>query len=112
MPMICPVPHGRPAETTVGPYVRHTYTASPDASLIGNFDGIQHAAKDSLITTAPVEVRRLRERKSKEELEIMKCVNEVSPDDESDNQAFLTCSTPGNSVSYSSRPQRDVHRHA
>ncbi|KAF7793099.1 hypothetical protein EIP86_004206 [Pleurotus ostreatoroseus] len=39
-------------------------------------DGIQRAAKGSLVTTAPVEVRRLRERKSKAELEIMKCVNE------------------------------------
>lgn len=41
-------------------------------------DGVQQAAKDSLVTSAPVEVRRLRERKSEAELEILKCVNEVN----------------------------------
>lgn len=40
-------------------------------------DGLQHAAQGSSVISAPVEIRRLRERKSKEELEIMKCANEV-----------------------------------
>ncbi|KAL6305387.1 peptidase M24 [Sparassis latifolia] len=41
-------------------------------------DGLQKAAPQFRVSTAPVEVRHLRERKSKEELEIMKCVNEVT----------------------------------
>lgn len=41
-------------------------------------DGVQQAAKDGLVVSAPVEVRRLRERKSEAELEIMKCANEVN----------------------------------
>ncbi|KAH9934675.1 peptidase M24 [Fomitopsis serialis] len=41
-------------------------------------DGLQKAAAQSNVLTAPVEIRRLRERKSTEELEIMKCVNEVT----------------------------------
>jgi len=41
-------------------------------------DGLQKAASSSKVVPAPVEVRRLRERKSKEELEILKCVNEVT----------------------------------
>ena len=41
-------------------------------------DGLQQAASGSEVKSAPIEIRRLRERKSKEELAIMKCVNEVS----------------------------------
>lgn len=40
-------------------------------------DGLQKATTSARVLTAPVEVRRLRERKSAEELEIMKCANEV-----------------------------------
>lgn len=40
-------------------------------------DGLQKATPGSEVVVSPVEIRRLRERKSKEELEIMKCVNEV-----------------------------------
>ena len=40
-------------------------------------DGLQSAAPDARVMNAPVEIRRLRERKSTEELNIMKCVNEV-----------------------------------
>lgn len=40
-------------------------------------DGLQRAAAGSQVAIAPVEIRRLRERKSEEELAIMKCVNEV-----------------------------------
>ena len=41
-------------------------------------DGLQEAAGvRAQITSAPVEIRRLRERKTEEELEILKCVNEV-----------------------------------
>lgn len=40
-------------------------------------DGLQKAAQRARVTSAPVEVKRLRERKSSEELDIMKCVNEV-----------------------------------
>lgn len=43
-------------------------------------DGLQQAAPNARVINAPVEVRRLRERKSSEELDIMKCVNEVSWD--------------------------------
>ncbi|KZT01732.1 Creatinase/aminopeptidase, partial [Laetiporus sulphureus 93-53] len=41
-------------------------------------DGIQKASPESKVMLASVEIRRLRERKSEEELEIMKCVNEVT----------------------------------
>ena len=41
-------------------------------------DGLQKAAPSSKVLNAPVEVKRLRERKSSEELDILKCVNEVS----------------------------------
>ena len=42
-------------------------------------DGLQKAVGGGTkVVSAPVEVRRLRERKSGEEIEIMKCVNEVS----------------------------------
>ncbi|TFY65499.1 hypothetical protein EVG20_g5567 [Dentipellis fragilis] len=42
-------------------------------------DGLQHAApQGTQVQSAPVEVRRLRERKSAKELEIMKCANEVT----------------------------------
>jgi hypothetical protein len=41
-------------------------------------DGLQETAGESArISSAPVEIRRLRERKTEEELDIMKCVNEV-----------------------------------
>lgn len=41
-------------------------------------EGLQKAAgADVEVVSAPVEIRRLRERKSEQELEIMKCVNEV-----------------------------------
>lgn len=40
-------------------------------------DGLQEAAPHATVQSAPVEIRRLRERKSREELEILKCVNEV-----------------------------------
>ncbi|KAJ3558673.1 hypothetical protein NM688_g781 [Phlebia brevispora] len=40
-------------------------------------EGIQNAAPASAVVAAPVEVRELRERKSADELEIMKCVNEA-----------------------------------
>lgn len=41
-------------------------------------DGLQEAAPHATVQSAPVEIRRLRERKSQEELEILKCANEVS----------------------------------
>lgn len=40
-------------------------------------DGLQQVTR-AKVRVAPVEIRRLRERKSAEELEIMKCVNEVN----------------------------------
>ena len=40
-------------------------------------DGLQKAAPDARVLNAPVEIRRLRERKSSEEIDILKCVNEV-----------------------------------
>ena len=40
-------------------------------------DGLTHAAPGTRIVIAPVEIRRLRERKSMDELEVLKCVNEV-----------------------------------
>lgn len=42
-------------------------------------DGLQEAlGEDTRVVGAPVEVRRLRERKSCEEIEILKCVNEAT----------------------------------
>ncbi|KZT28494.1 peptidase M24 [Neolentinus lepideus HHB14362 ss-1] len=41
-------------------------------------DGLKAAAPQSTVLSAPVEVRQLRERKSKAELDILKCVNEVT----------------------------------
>ena len=41
-------------------------------------DGLQDAAPDSVVLSAPTEIRRLRERKTQEEIDILKCVNEVT----------------------------------
>ena len=41
-------------------------------------DGLQKAAPQACVSNAPAELKRLRERKSAEELGIMKCVNEVN----------------------------------
>ncbi|OJT14606.1 hypothetical protein TRAPUB_8852 [Trametes pubescens] len=41
-------------------------------------DGLQKAAPKALVSSAPVEVRRLRERKSTEEIDILKCANEAT----------------------------------
>ncbi|KAI0647213.1 peptidase M24 [Trametes meyenii] len=41
-------------------------------------DGLQKAAPQVAISAAPVQVRRLRERKSPEEIKILKCVNEAT----------------------------------
>ena len=40
-------------------------------------DGLSKAAPSAPVLPAPVEVQRLRQRKSVRELEIMKCANEV-----------------------------------
>jgi Xaa-Pro aminopeptidase len=40
-------------------------------------DGLSKAFPSSFVSTAPVEIQRLRQRKSAKELEIMKCANEV-----------------------------------
>lgn len=47
-------------------------------------DGLQKAAPQAHVVNAPTELRQLRERKSPEELNIMKCVNEV-------RRHFLSC---------------------
>jgi Xaa-Pro aminopeptidase len=41
-------------------------------------DGLDEAAPKANILSAPMEIRQLRERKSAAEIELMKCVNEVS----------------------------------
>ncbi|KAI0831476.1 peptidase M24 [Trametes gibbosa] len=41
-------------------------------------DGLQKAAPKALVLSAPVEVKRIRERKSTEEIDILKCVNEAT----------------------------------
>ncbi|TFK55181.1 Creatinase/aminopeptidase [Heliocybe sulcata] len=41
-------------------------------------DGLKAAAPQSAVLSAPEEVRQLRERKSKAELDILKCANEVT----------------------------------
>ncbi|KAI0063463.1 peptidase M24 [Artomyces pyxidatus] len=41
-------------------------------------DGLAAAAPSARVLSAPVEIRQLRERKSAEELEIMRCANEVT----------------------------------
>lgn len=40
-------------------------------------DGLQNAFPSAKVVVAPTEIRQLRERKSKAELELMKCANEV-----------------------------------
>lgn len=40
-------------------------------------DGLQQASPSTTVVSAPVQIRRLRERKSKQEIEILKCANEV-----------------------------------
>jgi len=41
-------------------------------------DGLRNAASHVKVASAPIEIRRLRERKSKEEIEILKCANEAT----------------------------------
>jgi Xaa-Pro aminopeptidase len=41
-------------------------------------DGLQAAHPQAAVSSAPYEIKRLRERKSPAEIELMKCVNEVS----------------------------------
>ncbi|KAI0797702.1 peptidase M24, structural domain-containing protein [Abortiporus biennis] len=41
-------------------------------------DGLRDAANGRKVLTAPIEVRRLRERKSPEEIDILKCANELT----------------------------------
>ena len=41
-------------------------------------DGLSKAAPSVPVLSAPVEIQRLRQRKSVRELEIMRCANEVS----------------------------------
>lgn len=41
-------------------------------------DGLRAAAPQTLVLPAPIEVQQLRERKSEAELDILKCVNEVT----------------------------------
>jgi hypothetical protein len=41
-------------------------------------DGLQKALPSTIITTAPRNVMLLRERKSKAELDLLKCANEVT----------------------------------
>lgn len=40
-------------------------------------DGLQRADPNANVCSAPIEVTQMRERKSKAELEILQCVNEV-----------------------------------
>lgn len=46
---------------------------------IRNFivDGLKDAHPQAIVSSAPYEIKRLRERKSPAELELLKCVNEV-----------------------------------
>lgn len=70
-----------PFDIAVGalPFLQDGAKVFVDGS-IRNFivDGMQKAAPQAKVLTAPVEIRRIRERKSSTELEIMKCANEVS----------------------------------
>ena len=75
-------------------------------------DGLQRAAGSGThVVGAPVEVRRLRERKSREEIEILKCVNEVRSL-RSLSPFTVTTRSPGDSARDTSRARRNVHRHA
>ena len=40
-------------------------------------DGLQHADPNANVCSAPLEITQMRERKSKAELEILRCVHEV-----------------------------------
>ncbi|CAL1704960.1 unnamed protein product [Somion occarium] len=41
-------------------------------------DGLQEASPSTQVISAPVEIRRLRERKNEDEIEILKCANEAT----------------------------------
>ncbi|KAH9901090.1 peptidase M24 [Cubamyces lactineus] len=41
-------------------------------------DGLQKAAPKAVVSNAPIGIKRLRERKSPEEIDILKCVNEAT----------------------------------
>ncbi|KAK7693663.1 hypothetical protein QCA50_003233 [Cerrena zonata] len=41
-------------------------------------DGLQQASPSTKVVSAPMQVRRLRERKTKEEIDILKCANEAT----------------------------------
>lgn len=74
-------------------------------------EGLQKAAgSGTRVVGAPAEVRRLRERKSKEEIEILKCVNEVRCRD--CRPRALNGLSPGDCARDQDCKRRNVHWHA
>lgn len=75
-------------------------------------DGLQKAAPKALVSSAPVEVRRLRERKSTEEIDILKCANEVGTRIHGCSFVLLNGRSIGNSAVHTSGTRTHEDRHA
>lgn len=75
-------------------------------------DGLQKAAPKALVSSAPVEVRRLRERKSTEEIDILKCANEVGKRIYGCPYVLLNVRSVGNSTCHTSGAGAYEDRHA
>jgi len=66
MSALPPVPEGQRGIIFVDSNIRHFIV-----------DGLDEAANNTKVFSAPMEIRQLRERKSAAEIELMKCANEV-----------------------------------
>lgn len=75
-------------------------------------DGLQKAAPKASVSSAPVEVRRLRERKSTEEIDILKCANEVGTRIYGCSFDLLNVRSVGNSACHTSGAGTYEDRHA
>jgi len=76
-------------------------------------DGLAKASPSARVSPAPVEIQRLRQRKSTRELETMKCANEVGSNQHLQNprtNRVLTSDFEGNSSGRPSCPTKDVYR--
>jgi len=72
-------------------------------------DGLSKATPSTHVLSAPVEIQRLRQRKSIRELEIMRCANEVGRIAVSAVNRILTLRWEGDPSSCSSRSTKDVY---
>jgi hypothetical protein len=74
-------------------------------------DGLSKAAPSTPVLAAPVEIQRLRQRKSHRELEIMKCANEVGSNQGLLSAVFSPCIQKGNPFGGPGCPTKDVYWH-